>query len=146
MNVSIREMCENDYPDIGGLIKHELGYSDIDFSSLFDRLRETETDDNYMTYVAVRDNSVIGFIGLLKYIAYDLDNKCLRILALAVSEEHQRKGIGRMLLQRAERFAIESNICRIMLTSNSKRHDAHIFYEHHHYIRKSYGFFKALNE
>jgi len=146
MNITIREAGESDYLAIGNLIKHELGYSNIDFTSLFDRLSKIESDDNHITYVAVDGTQVIGFIGLLKYITYELDNGYLRVLAMAVSQERQNMGIGSLLLRQAEKFATENSICHIMLTSHLRRLDAHIFYEHNGYIKKSYGFFKTLDE
>jgi len=146
MNAIIREAREGDYSAIGNLIEHELGYSDIDFTLLFERLKKIESEDDHMTYVAVMDNKIVGFIGLLKYIAYEIDTGYLRVLAMAVSQEHQNQGIGSMLLRQAEKFAVENSIFHIMLTSNMKRLGAHIFYEHNDYVKKSYGFFKTLNE
>ena len=146
MNVSIRKFHEGDYLAIGSLIENELGYSIIDYSSLTERLRKIESDDNYMTYVAVIDNNIIGFIGLLRYINYERDYESLRILAMAVSKEHQKKGVGSKLLRQAEHFALENNIAHIMLTSNMKRNGAHRFYEHNDYVKKSFGFFKTLNK
>ena len=146
MNISIREACEGDYLAIGSLIKHELGYNDIDLSSLFDRLSAIKSEKNHMTYVAVIDTQVVGFIGLLKYITYELENGYIRILAMAVSQEQQSLGIGSRLLRQAEQFAAENSIDHIMVTSNLKRHDAHIFYEKNGYVKKSYGFFLTLND
>ena len=146
MNVSVREAHEGDYLAIGNLIKNELGYEDLDFTSLFSRLENMKADDSHITYVAVIDTLVVGFIGLLKYFTYELENGYLRILAMAVSQELQNKGIGRILLRQAEQFAVENNIDHIMLTSNIKRLDAHVFYEHNDYIKKSYGFFRTLTE
>jgi len=146
MNATIREACEGDYLAIGSLIEHELGYNDIDYTLLFDRLKKIKSEDNHMTYVAVIDKKIVGFIGLLKYITYELDNGCLRVLAMAVSQKHQNQGIGSMLLRQAEQFAADNNIFHIMMTSNMKRLNAHIFYERNGYAKKSYGFFKTLNE
>ena len=146
MNATIRKASEGDYLAIGSLIEHELGYNDIDYTLLFDRLKKIKSEDNHMTYVAELDKKIVGFIGLLKYITYELDNGCLRVLAMAVSQEHQNQGIGSMLLRQAEQFAVENNINNIMMTSNMKRLGAHIFYEHNDYVKKSYGFFKTLNE
>jgi len=145
MNAIIREAYDGDYLAIGNLIEHELGYNDIDYTLLFDRLKKIKSEDNHMTYVAELDKKIVGFIGLLKYITYELDTGCLRVLAMAVSQEHQNQGIGSMLLRQAEQFAAENNIYYIMMTSNMKRLDAHIFYKRNGYTKKSYGFFKTLN-
>jgi len=143
-NVLIREAHEGDFSAIGNLIKNELGYSDLGFTALFDRLRLIESSSSYKTYVAVNDTKIVGFIGLLRYITYERDYECLRILAMAVSQEQQSKGIGSKLLRKAEQFAVESNISNVMVTSNMKRSDAHKFYERNDYVKKSYGFFKTI--
>ena len=86
---------------------------------------------------------MLGFIGLLKYITYEIDGY-VRILAMAVLQGQQNKGIGSKLLLRAEQYARQNNISKIMLTSHQKRLEAHAFYEHNGYTRKSFGFFKNL--
>jgi len=146
LNVSIREAHEGDFSAIGNLIKDELGYNDLGFRELFDRLRVIEADNRYMTYVTVNDTQVVGFIGLMRYIAYERDSECLRILAMAVSQEHQNKGIGSMLLRKVEQFAIENDIAHVMVTSSLKRFDAHAFYENNDYVKRSYGFFKIIDK
>ena len=146
MSITIREANECDYLAIGNLIKHELGYDDVNFSLLFDRLKKIRFDDNHMTYVAVMDEKIVGFIGVFKYITYEIDAEYLLVLAMAVSQKHQNQGIGSMLLRQAEQFAVDNNIFHVRLTSNLKRLDAHIFYERNDYVRKSYGFLKSLSE
>ena len=146
MGITIREAYEGDFLAIGNLIKHELGYSDVNLNLLFDRLKRIKSDDNHMTYVAVMDKKIVGFIGAFKYITYELDAGYLLVLAMAVSQKYQKQGIGSMLLRQAEKFAVDNNISHIRLTSNLKRLDAHIFYERNDYVKKSYGFIKPLCE
>jgi GNAT superfamily N-acetyltransferase len=86
---------------------------------------------------------VVGFIGLLKYITYEVDGY-VRVLTMAVSQGHQGSGIGNELLKCAEQYARHNNITTIMLTSNMKRAETHRFYEHNGYTKKSYGFFKNI--
>ena len=64
MQITIREAIQTDYLHIGNLIKNELGYDDIDFIALFDRLSQMELSDNHITFVAVNNDQVLGFIGL----------------------------------------------------------------------------------
>jgi len=143
MQISIREVRESDYLAIGNLVKNELGYNDIDFDTLFDRLKQMELNDNHTTFVAVDNEQVLGFIGLLKYITYEIDGY-VRILAMAVLQGQQNNGIGSELLLRAEQYASQNNITHITLTSHLKRLEAHAFYEHNGYTKKSYGFFKNI--
>jgi len=143
VQISIREARESDYFAIGNLVKKELGYGDIDFNTLIDRLKQMELNGDHTTFVAVDNGQVLGFIGLLKYITYEIDGY-VRILAMAVLQGQQNNGIGSELLLRAEQYARQNNITHIMLTSDQKRLKAHAFYEHNGYIKKSYGFFKNI--
>ena len=143
MQISIREACENDYQAIRNLIKNELGYHDIDFDKLFQRLKLMEASKHHATFVAVEKDQVLGFIGLLNYITYEIDGY-VRILAMAVSQEYQGKGIGSRLLEQAEQYARHNNITQIMLTSNQNRLDTHRFYERNGYTAESFGFFKTI--
>ena len=143
MQISIREARESDYQAIGNLIKNELGYHDIDFARLFRRLEQMKISEHHATFVAVEKDQVLGFIGLLKYITYEIDGY-VRILAMAVSQEYQGKGIGSRLLEQAEQYARHNNITQIMLTSNQNRLDTHRFYEKNGYTAESFGFFKTI--
>jgi len=102
-----------------------------------------ELSDNHATFVATDNEQVVGFIGLLKYITYEVDGY-VRILTMAVSRRYQSNGIGSELLIHAEQYARNNNIATIMLTSNEKRLQTHKFYEQNGYVKKSYGFFKNI--
>ena len=73
-----------------------------------------------------------------------LENEGMNIIALAVSKENRRKGIGTALLKTAEQWAKENNIEVILLNSGLLREDAHAFYESQGYFKKSYGFIKKI--
>jgi predicted N-acetyltransferase YhbS len=143
MQILIREAQESDYPAIGNLVKNELGYNDINFDTLFCRLKQMELNGNHTTFVAVNNDEVLGFIGLLKYITYEAEGY-VRILAMAVLQGKQNNGIGSRLLLCAEQYASKNNITHIMLTSNQKRLETHAFYVHNGYAKESYGFFKNI--
>lgn len=143
MQILIREARKSDYIDICKLVKNELEYIDLDFDALFDRLNQMEQNKNHATFVAVGNNQVLGFIGLLKYITYE-NAGCVRILSMAVLRGRQNNGIGSKLLLRAEQYARENGITHINLTSHLRRIEAHAFYEHNGYTKKSYGFFKDI--
>lgn len=86
----------------------------------------------------------MGFIGCVSYLAFELENEGIKIIALAVSKEYRRKGIGTELLKTAEQWAKENNIEVILLNSGLPREDAHTFYESQGYFKKSYGFIKRI--
>jgi predicted N-acetyltransferase YhbS len=54
MQIIIREAQAEDYLSIGYLIKDELGYKDLNFEKLFERLQIMKSSDKHLTIVAVR--------------------------------------------------------------------------------------------
>ncbi len=65
--------------------------------------------------VSVDDGSVIGFCALEIY-----SRKLAEIQCLAVEESHQRKGIGRQLVDACVRTAKEENVLELLAISSSE--------------------------
>jgi len=144
MNLTIREARPEDYISIYELIKNELGYQQLDYDKLLARLEIMEQDDKHLTVVAITGGSVAGFVGFLRGIAYNIDGEWITIIAFAVLEELQNKGIGSQLLKWVEDYALDRNIRVFEVSSNMRRLDAHAFYEKNGYTRTSYSFKKTL--
>ena len=144
MQLTIREARPDDYGAIHSLIANELGYEQTDFGKLCVRLGKMDADPDLLTVVAVAEGKVVGFIGLCRGLAYNIDGEYMQISALAVSTELQNKGIGTRLMKWAEDYAENSGIRNIVLTSRLHRTAAHAFYESIGYSKKSYGFKKDL--
>lgn len=140
----IREVCSADYPAVCSLINNELGYPDVDITNLSSRIELMNQDDNYRAFVALLDERVVGFIGTVQGIAFEMNGFYMRIIALAVSHEHQNKGIGSSLLRHVEDYASTKGITAFAVNSGLQRLNTHIFYEHNGYIKKSYGFGKDI--
>jgi len=144
MNVEIRESIENDYRQICSLINNELGYPDVKMDDLVVRMKKMDQDNNYKTFVALLDDVIVGFVGTVQGIAFEVDSGYMRIIALAVSSDYQNKGIGTSLLKHVENFASSKGITAFALNSGFRRLEAHAFYEHNGYAKKSYGFSKDI--
>ena len=144
MEVLIRTIELEDYKAICNLISNELGYENLNLEDTHKRLAVMQGRKDYQTFVAVHNNEIIGFIGLFKGIAFNIDGEYAQIIALAVSKEHQNKGIGTQLLCKAEQYAQYENIVSLGLNSGLHREKAHSFYEHRGYVKKSYSFQKYL--
>ena len=144
MQIILREARLDDCLSIGNLIKNELGYKKLDSEKLLIRLKKMKFDDKHLTIVAESDGNIIGFIGFFKGIAYNYDGEYIQIIALAVSSQYQNIGIGSKLLNWVEDYAIQYDIRSLGLNSGLKRTEAHAFYEHKGYLKKSYGFVKDL--
>jgi len=145
INIQIREAKKDDYTGICLLINKELGYPDVNIDELSFRMEKMNQDDNYHTFVALLDGKIVGFIGTVQGIAFEINSGFIRIIALAISREYQNKGIGSSLLKHVENFAILKGITAFALNSGMKRMDAHMFYERNGYEKKSYGFGKDID-
>ena len=67
-----------------------------------------------------------------------------RITALVVSELRRGQGVGRALVEAAERLVADRGCALIEITSNRQLADAHAFYEHLGYEVTSLRFKKIL--
>ena len=146
MMVHIREAEPKDFHAIYGLMKNELGYPDLNETETLKRLEYFRQSGDWATFVAVLDNEIAGFIGTMKGMAYNIEGYYAEIVALAVSEKARRSGVGTALVNEAEKWARLNGIHEIGLHSNMKRLEAHIFYEKNGYAKKSYWFYKQLED
>ena len=144
MNVKIREAIENDYCQICSLINNELGYPDVIIDDLTMQMKKMDQDENYKTFVALLDDVIVGFVGTVQGIAFEVDSGYMRVIALAVSIDYQNKGVGTSLLKHVENFASSKEITNVALNSGFRRLEAHAFYENNGYSKKSYGFSKDI--
>ena len=132
-----------DISAIRDILENDLGYN-CELDKLNNRINEMLKRGNYQIFVACDGDKVVGYIGCVSYLAFELENEGIKIIALAVSKEYRRKGIGTELLKTAEQWAKENNIEVILLNSGLPREDAHAFYESQGYFKKSYGFIKSI--
>ena len=138
-----RKYETKDIAALRDILEKDLGYN-CELDKLNNRINEMLKRRNYQIFVACDRDIVVGFIGCVSYLAFELENEGMKIIALAVSKEYRRKGIGTQLLKTAEQWAKENNIEVILLNSGLQREDAHEFYESKGYFKKSYGFIKRI--
>jgi predicted N-acetyltransferase YhbS len=140
----IREITQRDYSYIAEIIRNDLGYRNSSDSDVAIRLKKITNHNDYITFVAEYANKVVGFIGLIRGIAYEINGEYVRIAALAIKQEYQNLGIGSKLLEEAENYTRKVNAETIVLNSGIQRVKAHEFYEKRGYIKKGYSFRKEL--
>lgn len=138
-----RKYESKDISAIRDILENDLGYN-CELDKLNNRINEMQKRGNYQIFVACDGDKVVGYIGCVSYLAFELENEGMKIIALAVSKEYRRKGIGTQLLKTAEQWAKENNIEVVLLNSGLPREDAHTFYESQGYLKKSYGFIKRI--
>lgn len=140
-----RKFESKDISAIRDILENDLGYN-CELEKLSSRVKEMMKRSNYHIFVACNGDKVVGYIACVNYLAFELENEGMKIIAFAVSKEYRRKGIGTSLLKTAEQWAKENKIEVILLNSGLPREDAHSFYESQGYFKKSYGFIKILGE
>ena len=121
----IREATIEDAFAICNISCADLGY---DCSCEFVSTRISNLDKGReKVFVAEVNGIVAGYIHAEKYQTLYFE-PMINIQGLAVSSEFRRRGIGRMLLKRAEHWANEVGIHKIRLNSGASRKEAHSFY------------------
>ena len=121
----IREATIEDAFAICNISCVDLGY-DCSFEFVSTRISNLDKEREKV-FVAEVNGIVTGYIHAEKYQTLYFE-PMINILGLAVSSEFRRRGIGRMLLKRAERWATEVGIHKIRLNSGASRKEAHSFY------------------
>ena len=95
----------------------------------------------------MEDGQAGGLIGMTENYGYEHNAKFVRVLALVVGRNYRNRGVGRILMAEAEKWATELNAYMIVLTSGlrEERTAAYAFYQRLGYEIKSSGFVKKLN-
>ncbi|TDQ33712.1 GNAT family N-acetyltransferase [Aureibacillus halotolerans] len=144
MDIEIREIKSNDYSEVISLWKNEIGDLNVNAGSFSERFDKMNKDENYKTFIALYEETVVGFIMVVQTMALEYEIGYLKINGLAVQEKYQKKGIGTKLLKHAEGYASVRGLSRLILNSGFKRTEAHDFYESNGFGKLSYCFTKKV--
>ncbi|MEM9236424.1 MAG: GNAT family N-acetyltransferase [Verrucomicrobiota bacterium] len=140
--ILIRRATSVDAEAISELLS-ELGYSQSPADTA-DRIN-TYQQSSDTVLVADLDGQVAGFLSFHPTPLFHAPGHLGRITAMCVSQEHQRQGIGRALLEKLDHIAAEQDCHRIEVTSGDHRaNDAHHFYQSCGYEATSQRFLKIL--
>jgi predicted N-acetyltransferase YhbS len=137
----LREAKPSDSKVLARLIKC-LGH-EIDEKSVRKNLA-TLKKARELPIVATLEKQVVGLIGIHRMVTVHRPAPVGRIAVLVVAEEAQNHGIGRMLVEEAERLLKKAGCKIVEVTSNDRRTAAHAFYRHLGYERTSMRFMKTL--
>ena len=134
--INIRPACAEDAPELARLAD-ELDHPTTP-EQVAERFSAASQEKNYALIVAeLPSGEVAGFMELVVERLIDAEPR-VDVAGLVVSETCRGFGIGRKLMDHAEKWAVERG-CRVVhLRSNLKRTGAHAFYE-----RLGYEHFKT---
>ncbi|OUL20800.1 GNAT family N-acetyltransferase [Nostoc sp. 106C] len=123
----------------------QLGYSATS-QQIEQRLVQIQDNNSHVVYVATLANDdVIGWAHAHTCDLIIIPNQAL-LLGLVVDEDYRHAGIGRTLMQYIEQWASSAGCEGIIVRSNIKRTEAHIFYEKIGYTntKQSMTFYKKI--
>lgn len=110
------------------------------------RLTKIKNSDAHIVYVAtLEDEYVIGWAHAHIFDSIVIPTPAI-LLGLVVDKDYRHRGIGRFLMQQIEQWAFIVGCEGVLLRSNIKRKEAHLFYEKIGYtnIKQSLTFHKKL--
>ena len=140
----VRPVADADLPAVARLMG-ELGYPATP-EQVGARLARVAGDEAYAAYVAEVDGKVAGFLGMTRGWTYEHERPYARILTLVVDAQVRRRGVGARLVEFADEWARERGAYVLMLNTNVRREEAHLFYESMGFNRTGYRYARAYDE
>lgn len=139
----IRKSCVDDVNQLLPLMR-QLRYPTTP-SVLRERLSLLESSPQLCTLVAEVDGILVGTIFLKQYQTHDMIRPVTQITAMIVDEKHRGNGIGRRLLEEAEKWCKEQGSGQLVLSSKAENQlNAKAFYEHLGFVCFGYRLSKTL--
>lgn len=129
-----------------GQVAPKDAWSEADAPAYLAAFDEMVADPRYELLVARENGVVLGMLQLNFSRALP-DHGALKAIleSVFVAEAARDRGIGRRMVAEAERRAKARGACRVQLTSNKVRVDAHRFYRTLGYAQSHEGFSKRLD-
>ena len=124
--LTIRQTALADLPYVPKLLA-QLGY-ELAEAEVRRRYEMVVKAPGHTLLVAEQDGGVIGLLHLYVRPALDKPPEVI-VQALVVDEAARGRGVGRMLMEVAERWAGQRGFMSVALTSHVARAEAHAFYE-----------------
>ncbi|MGE5815726.1 MAG: GNAT family N-acetyltransferase [Acidobacteriota bacterium] len=126
MALSIREMRASDLPSVASLCD-QLGYPTSP-ETLTGRFASLNGRRGEQMLVAIQHDRVLGWVHVRRVDSLESDPHGER-WGLVVDDEARSQGVGRALVETAERWATEHGLPSIRVRSNVVRERAHAFSE-----------------
>lgn len=140
----IRPANQDDVPALAALMG-ELGYPTTE-QEMEQRFSSIANDAAYRTFVVASGSEVLGMAGAMKGFAFEQNGCYVRLTALVTKQTDRGNGIGTMLVQAVEEWAVAINASALLLNCGNRdeRAAAHQFYPKLGFAAKSTGYVKRL--
>lgn len=131
----IRDVTPDDAAAISEINREALGY-EFPVQDTRAQLERIVKAPNIVLLVAVDGEDVLGYIQLSDY-ENTYHRPLKNLITLATSPRHQRRGVGRRLLEAGEEWARADGACGVRLVTGQNRVEARKFYAANGYeVRK----------
>jgi GNAT superfamily N-acetyltransferase len=124
--VQLRSATADDADDIAALLG-ELGYP-VSPPEVPSRLRAIIDEGGTVVLAVDSTDAALGMMALARHVTLHTSAPVAYITALVTARSARRRGVGRMLVEEAKRWARSTGCNRLTLTSAEHRSDAHAFY------------------
>ena len=125
MTIAIREMEPMDMA-VCRLLLSQLGY-DLSLQEMKRRYDAIKQKQDHAIFVGEQDGQVVGLMHLSDRPAFDKPTEVI-VQALVVNQNCRGTGVGKKMMNMAERWALDRGFSSVALTSSVSRSDAHSFY------------------
>ncbi|HTE47974.1 MAG TPA: GNAT family N-acetyltransferase [Gemmatimonadaceae bacterium] len=141
---SIRDATANDADALARLVT-QLGYP-ADPSAMPARIERLTADAHTCALVAVNEDVIVGMATVQARHTLNHEAPIAQLTLLVVDETIRSQGVGRALVNAAERWAAKSGCKRIVVTTQLSRAGAHAFYERLAYQHTGRRYGKELSK
>jgi GNAT superfamily N-acetyltransferase len=131
-DIRIREITPLDAPQ-AAILCAELGYP-ATVDALRHRIEFLMCQPDHVVFVALYLEGVAGWVSVAITHQLCVESRA-EITGLVVSSELRGRGIGRLLVERAEQWALSRGLKEMLVRSRVTREDAHRFYLREGYER-----------
>jgi N-acetylglutamate synthase-like GNAT family acetyltransferase len=125
--MKIRNASNKDIDELLELLS-QLGYP-AGKDSIAESLTKYKRSDGYTVLVAEHEGRVVGCISLHVMKLFHMAGYAGRITSLVVSSQNRGKGIGKALVNAADKYFKRMGCVKAEVTSGDHRKEAHLFYQ-----------------
>ena len=127
MKVFVREIAPEDAAAVA-VLSGQLGYT-ISEEQTLKNIKAIIENENCEAFVALYEDNVIGWTSISYNIQLESPPSA-ELRGLVIDERYRKKGIGKMLIEKAKEWGREKGLSLLRLRCNVKRIETHLFYSY----------------